>query len=113
MDELATLAQRIIAAPHATLGELVGDGPVQADATAPPTQWEGKATIYPKVDIGTLFDQVALQHADRTALVLGDQQLTTATLQQRVTRDQQRGLDRRGVRPGQPVGLCAWTGAST
>jgi amino acid adenylation domain-containing protein len=105
MDELATLAQRIIAAPHATLGELVGDGPVQADATAPPTQWEGKATIYPKVDIGTLFDQVAVQHGERTALVLGDQQLDYRTLQHRV-HAMSAALVQRGVRPGQPVGLC-------
>jgi amino acid adenylation domain-containing protein len=105
MLQLTELAQRIARSPNATIAELVGDGPLSNDAEFPPTKWAGAATNYPKVDVARLFHEVADQHADRQALVLGESSLSYRELNDRVAALSGH-LTQLGIRPGDPVGLC-------
>jgi amino acid adenylation domain-containing protein len=105
MDQLSTLVSRIAAAPSATIADLLGDTVLTGEQRMPLPEWTGRSVPYPKVDIATLFDEVAARHADRTAVELLDQRLTYAELQRRV-HDLSRALVHAGVKPGNPVGLC-------
>ncbi len=105
MDQLLLLVQRIITAPQSSLAELVSGEPLNADAVMPSNQWEGSSTAYPHSDVGSVFAEVAAAHAARTALVLGDATLAYKDLAARVDAAAM-ALVTRGVKPGQPVGIC-------
>lgn len=105
MDQLLLLVQRIIAAPQASLAELVGDEPIDQEVVMPSTQWEGRSTMYPRSDVGSVFREVAMANAASTALILGDQQLDYRSLAERVDAAAM-ALVARGVQPGRPIGIC-------
>lgn len=105
MDQLVALIQRVSAAPAAPIADLIGDAALVGEQQLPKPEWHGRATAYPKVDIGSLFDEVAAKHADRTAVELLDQKLSYRELQERV-HALSHALIGMGVRPGEPVGLC-------
>lgn len=105
MDQLVALIQRVSAAPSAPIADLIGDAALVGEQQLPKPEWHGRATAYPKVDIGSLFDEVAAKHADRTAVELLDQKLSYRELQERV-HALSNALIGMGVRPGEPVGLC-------
>ena len=105
MDQLIALIKRVSAAPSATIADLIGDTALVGEQQLPKPEWHGRATAYPKVDIGSLFDEVAVKHADRTAVELLDQKLDYRELQQRV-HALSSALINLGVKPGEPVGLC-------
>lgn len=105
MDQLVALIQRVSAAPSAPIADLIGDAALVGEQQLPKPEWHGRATSYPKVDIGSLFDEVAAKHADRTAVELLDQKLSYRELQERV-HALSNALIGMGVRPGEPVGLC-------
>jgi amino acid adenylation domain-containing protein len=105
MDQLVSLIKRVSAAPNATIADLISDAALVGEQQMPKPEWTGRATAYPKVDIGSLFDEVALKHADRTAVELLDQKLSYRELQQRV-HALSAALIGMGVKPGEPVGLC-------
>ncbi|MBK8226302.1 MAG: amino acid adenylation domain-containing protein [Flavobacteriales bacterium] len=105
MDQLNTLIKRVSAAPNATIADLVSEAAIVGEQQMPKPEWHGRATAFPKVDIGSLFDEVAAKHADRTAVELLDQKLDYRELQQRV-HALSSALINLGVKPGEPVGLC-------
>ena len=105
MDQLVSLIKRVSAAPNATIADLISDAALVGEQQMPKPEWTGRATAYPKVDIGSLFDEVAVKHADRTAVELLDQKLSYRELQQRV-HALSAALIGMGVKPGEPVGLC-------
>lgn len=105
MDQLVALIKRVSAAPSATIADLISDTAIVGEQQMPKPEWHGRATAYPKVDIGSLFDEVAARHADRTAVELLDQKLNYRELQQRV-HALSNALIGMGVKPGEPVGLC-------
>jgi amino acid adenylation domain-containing protein len=105
MDQLVALIQRVSAAPSAPIADLIGDAALVGELQMPKPEWHGRATAYPKVDIGSLFDEVATKHADRTAVELLDQKLNYRELQQRV-HAVSNALVSMGMKPGEPVGLC-------
>ncbi len=105
MAMLTTLAQRIATAPGATISDLLSEGALAGDQEMPPSDWIGKVTAFPKKDIGSLFDEVAKQYADNTAVELLDKKLNYRELQQRV-HALSSSLVELGVKPGDPVGLC-------
>ena len=105
MDQLIALIKRVSASPNATIADLVSDAAIAGEQQLPKPEWHGRATAYPKVDIGSLFDEVAAKHADRTAVELLDQKLDYRELQQRV-HALSSALINLGVKPGEPVGLC-------
>lgn len=105
MDQLIALIKRVSAAPSATIADLVSDAALVGEQQMPKPEWTGRATAYPKMDIGSLFDEVAAKHADRTAVELLDQKLSYRELQQRV-HALSSALINLGVKPGEPVGLC-------
>lgn len=107
MAGLMRLIERVVQAPGATIGTLLGDQPLDVAERMPPPEWDGLSPAYPRDrSIGDLFDAVAVKHAERTALTLGDERLTYRELQQRVHALADL-LRKEGVRPGDPVGLCA------
>lgn len=105
MDQLVALIKRVSAAPSATIADLIGDAAITGEQQLPKAEWHGRTTAYPKVDIGSLFDEVAAKHTDRTALELLDQKLNYRELHQRV-HALSNALVSLGVKPGEPVGLC-------
>lgn len=105
MDQLVALIKRVSAAPSATIADLISDAALVGEQQMPKPEWHGRATAYPKVDIGSLFDEVVAKHADRTAVELLDQKLNYHELQQRV-HALSNALIGMGVKPGEPVGLC-------
>ncbi len=105
MDQLIALIKRVNDSPNATIADLVSDTAIVGEQQMPKPEWHGRATVYPKVDIGSLFDEVAVKHADRTAVELLDQKLDYRELQQRV-HALSSALINVGVKPGEPVGLC-------
>jgi amino acid adenylation domain-containing protein len=105
MDQLIILVQRISKAPSAPIAELISESELTGEQQAPKPEWTGRAIAYPKVDIGSLFDEVAAKHADRAAVELLDQKLNYRELQQRV-HALSSSLIGMGVKPGEPVGLC-------
>ncbi len=105
MDQLVALIKRVSAAPSATIADLISDAALVGEQQMPKPEWHGRATAYPKVDINSLFDEVAAKHADRTAVELLDQKLNYRELQQRV-HALSNALIGMGVKPGEPVGLC-------
>jgi len=105
MDQLVALIKRVSAAPSATIADLISDAAIVGEQQMPKPEWHGRATAYPKADIGSLFDEVAAKHADRTAVELLDQKLNYHELQQRV-HALSNALIGLGVKPGEPVGLC-------
>ena len=105
MDQLIALIKRVNDSPNATIADLVSDTAIVGEQQMPKPEWHGRATVYPKVDIGSLFDEVAVKHADRTAVELLDQKLDYRELQQRV-HALSSALINLGVKPGEPVGLC-------
>ncbi|HRD53500.1 MAG TPA: amino acid adenylation domain-containing protein [Flavobacteriales bacterium] len=105
MDQLIALIKRVSAAPSAAIADLIGDAAITGEQQLPKPEWHGRATAYPKVDIGSLFDDMAAKHADRTAVELLDQKLNYRELQQRV-QALSNALVGMGVKPGEPVGLC-------
>ncbi len=107
MDELVRIAQRIATDPGATIEELIGDAALASDQALPPEEWIGRSSPYPaNKSISELFDQVVERHGDRTALELLDRKLSYHDLQHRAI-DLSARLMEAGVRPGDPVGLCA------
>ncbi|HNR56444.1 MAG TPA: condensation domain-containing protein, partial [Flavobacteriales bacterium] len=105
MDQLITLIERVSKSPAASIIDLIGDAHITGDQQLPDPSWTGRTTAFPKVDIGSLFDEVAMKHADRTALILVDQKLEYRELQRRV-HELSNALVHMGVKPGEPVGLC-------
>lgn len=105
MDQLITLIERVSKSPAAPIIDLIGDAPISGEQQMPDPAWIGRTTAFPKVDIGSLFDEVAAKHADRTALVLVEQKLDYRELQRRV-HNLSNTLVHLGVKPGEPVGLC-------
>jgi amino acid adenylation domain-containing protein len=105
MDQLITLIQRISAAPSATIADLIGDAAITGEQQLPKPEWHGRTTAYPKVDISSLFDEMAAKHVDRTAVELLEQKLNYRELKQRV-HALSNALVAAGVKPGEPVGLC-------
>ncbi|MCB9183925.1 MAG: amino acid adenylation domain-containing protein [Flavobacteriales bacterium] len=105
MDQLIALIERISKAPSAPIAELIGDAPITGEQQMPKAEWAGRAPAYPKVDIGSLFDEVAAKHTDRTAVELLDLKLDYREVQRRV-HALSNALVRMGVKPGEPVGLC-------
>lgn len=105
MDQLVALIKRVSAAPSATIADLISDAALVGEQQMSKPEWHGRATAYPKVDIGSLFDDVAAKHADRIAVELLDQKLNYRELQQRV-HALSNALIGLGVKPGEPVGLC-------
>ncbi|MBK8612082.1 MAG: amino acid adenylation domain-containing protein [Flavobacteriales bacterium] len=107
MSELQRIIQRLILNPTATIGELMGEQDLAGADELPTTEWLGRSPAYPRDrNIGELFDEVATRHAERTALTFVDARLTYRELQQRVHALAEK-LIAAGVRPGDPVGLCA------
>lgn len=107
MAGLMRIIERVVQAPEAGIGPLLSDQPLDVADRMPPPEWAGLSPAYPRDrSIGDLFDAVAVKHADRTALTLGDERLTYRDLQQRVHALADL-LRKEGVRPGDPVGLCA------
>ncbi len=107
MAELQRIVQRIVQEPDASIATILGDQPIGDPRQLPPAAWHGSSPAYPRDrTIGELFDATAIRHADRTALVLGTERLTYRELQQRVHALADL-LRKEGVRPGDPVGLCA------
>ncbi|MBK9699348.1 MAG: amino acid adenylation domain-containing protein [Flavobacteriales bacterium] len=105
MDQFVVLIKRVSMAPSAAIVDLIGDAALVGEQQPPKPEWHGRVTAYPKVDIGSLFDEVATKHADRTAVELLDQKLSYRELHQRV-RAVSSALMAMGVKPGEPVGLC-------
>ena len=105
MDQLIALVERISKAPSAPIIDLIGDAPLTGEQQMPEPAWTGRTTAFPKVDIGSLFDEVARKHVDRTALEMLDEKLDYRSLQERV-RGLSNALVHMGVKPGEPVGLC-------
>lgn len=105
MDQLITLIERVSKSPAAPIIDLIGEAPITGEQQMPDPAWIGRTTAFPKVDIGSLFDEVAAKHADRTALVLVEQKLDYRELQRRV-HNLSNALVHLGVKPGEPVGLC-------
>ncbi|MBL7939470.1 MAG: amino acid adenylation domain-containing protein [Flavobacteriales bacterium] len=105
MDQLVALIKRVSEAPSATIADLISDAALAGELQMPKPEWHGRATAYPKSDIGSLFDEVAVKHADRIAVELLDQKLNYRELQERV-HALSNALIAMGVKPGEPVGLC-------
>ncbi|HRH69953.1 MAG TPA: amino acid adenylation domain-containing protein [Flavobacteriales bacterium] len=105
MDQLVALIKRVSEAPSATIADLISDAALAGELQMPKPEWRGRATAYPKSDIGSLFDEVAAKHADRIAVELLDQKLNYRELQERV-HALSTALIAMGVKPGEPVGLC-------
>jgi amino acid adenylation domain-containing protein len=105
MDQFAALIDRVCADPSATIGQLAGDA-APGTAGLPPAEWAGHAPSYPRdAGIGQLFDAIAAEHGSRTALVMGEEELSYQDLQQRV-HALAAHLLQQGVKAGDPVGLC-------
>lgn len=105
MDQFVVLIKRVSTAPSASIADLIGDAALVGEQQSPKPEWHGRVTAFPKVDIGSLFDEVAAKHADRTAVELLDQKLSYRELQHRV-HALSSALMAMGVKPGEPVGLC-------
>lgn len=107
MTEFQHLVQRIIAEPAASIGTLLSGEALPGNEQLPPVEWSGASPSYPSTQsIGALFDDIAHRFAERTALTHVDQRLTYRELQQRVNALASM-LQKEGVRPGDPVGICA------
>lgn len=107
MDELVRIIARIVQNPTATIADLVADTSLGDDAGLPPDNWQGLSPPYPRdKSIAQLWDETVALYADGTALEIADQRLTYAELDQRVNALCAMLLDH-GVKPGDPVGLCA------
>ncbi|MCC6541847.1 MAG: amino acid adenylation domain-containing protein [Flavobacteriales bacterium] len=105
MDQLILLVERISKAPSAPIADLIGDASITGEQQMPRPEWAGRTKAYPKSDIGSIFDDVARKHPDRTAVELLDQRIDYRELQRRV-HGLSTALVDMGVRPGEPVGLC-------
>ena len=107
MNELTRIAQRIGTNAAASIEDLISDTALASDQALPPEEWIGEATDYPRdKGIAQLFDEVVARFGDRTALELVDRKLSYHELQLKVN-DLAAQLIASGVKPGDPVGLCA------
>jgi len=101
------LIQRVAHDPSATIAELIAEHHVGATDQLPPTDWAGVSPAYPSDrSVGALFDEVATRFPERTAITFVDERVTYRQLQQRVHALAE-VLQKHGVKPGDPVGLCA------
>ncbi|MCW5557073.1 MAG: amino acid adenylation domain-containing protein [Verrucomicrobiae bacterium] len=105
MDRFATLIGRITSHPDATVADLTGDAPLEGTGRMPPPEWLGTFNDYPKVDIPTLFEEVAGRYPDHVAVERLEERLTYRQLRERV-RILSNTLVDLGVKPGDPVGVC-------
>ena len=106
MDELARLIQRIAINPAASIGDLVGDGPLTAERQLPPEGWLGASPDYPRdKSIGRLWDEVVIRFGDRTAVEFVEERVTYTQLDRRVHAIAT-ALLAAGVKSGDPVTLC-------
>jgi amino acid adenylation domain-containing protein len=105
MRELSALAARVITAPTATIGDLVGEGPVAGEKELPPASWAGTVSSIPDLSVGELFERISSDHPDRTSVEFVDRKMTYAELNEHVLALAAQ-LITKGVRPGDPVGLC-------
>ena len=69
------------------------------------TQWSGGPSPYPHAAIDELFDRVTAQYPDRVAVEMDQEKLSYAALQGHVN-TLAAELAKRGLRHGEPVGVC-------
>jgi len=105
MDQLAALIEHVGTTPEASIHELTGKKTRAEAPMFPPAEWLGTFNDYPKVDIPTLFTQVADQYPDNVAVELGNEKLSYAELRVHVN-ILAAELAKRGLRHGEPVGVC-------
>jgi amino acid adenylation domain-containing protein len=107
MAQFQLLVQRVAQDPGATIGELLAEDQVGGTDQLPPSDWLGASPDYPRNrSVGALFDEVAARFPERTVITFLDERVTYRQLQQRVHALAEL-LRKEGVRPGDPVGLCA------
>lgn len=106
MWEFSKVVSRIIVNSTLPIGLLAGGTEPSAEQSMAPEPWHGVSMPYPRESsIDALFDEVAVQYADRTALVSAQGELTYRELRTRMLA-LAGALHAEGVRPGDPVGLC-------
>jgi amino acid adenylation domain-containing protein len=103
VQDFHLLLKGIVADPARSIRELVL--PLTIGPQLPPAEWSGTFNNYPKVDIPTLFEQVAGQYPDNVAVELEDEKITYAELLKQ-SATLAHALVGMGVRPGDPVGVC-------
>ncbi|MGZ4122977.1 MAG: non-ribosomal peptide synthetase, partial [Tumebacillaceae bacterium] len=105
VEHFKQLLTSIVATPESTIAEL----PLlpQAEQQQVLVAFNDTTTAYPKeAAIHQLFEEQAANNPDAIALVYGDQELTYRELNERANR-LARHLQKLGVGPDLPVGICA------
>lgn len=106
MDDLTLLLARINTDPTATIGTLLGNERIAGEQDPPDPKWEGVAgDIELAKGIAARFDEVAVEHSESVALSFLEKEVTYRELKQRVHALAAQ-LEKRGIRTGEPVGLC-------
>lgn len=105
MKDLRGIIERAHAAPTQRIATLIAPPAVDPKAELPPAVWSGSITPYPREAMDVLFDRICDKHPDSVAVELKDQRVTYAEL--RRTADLLAAeLVARGLKPGEPVGIC-------
>ncbi len=104
MSELEAIITQVKIDPSVRIGQLTEQLPTKVDGPLPPDEWIGTSTGNHR-SIVALFDDTVRAHGSRLALELGDKSLTYSELAQQVEVIEAL-LRSKGIRPGEPVGLC-------
>ncbi|WP_193197373.1 non-ribosomal peptide synthetase [Nostoc sp. MG11] len=104
IGHLLTLLQGIVALPHRSAGELPLLTPAEQDLLL--VEWNATQAVHPiNYCIHQLFEQQVEKTPESVAVVYDNQQLTYLELNQRANKLAHH-LQRLGVKPNVPVGIC-------
>lgn len=103
--DLQGIIERAHAAPSQRIAALVSPPSMSTDAPLPPRTWSGGLSPYPHEAMDALFDRMCDRHPDAIAVEINDQRVTYAELR-KLSDALAAELVHRGLRHGEPVGIC-------
>lgn len=104
MRDLQGIIERAHTAPTQRIATLVAP-PAATNAPLPPKTWNGGPSPYPKEPMDVLFDRKCDRSPDSIAVEIGDQRVTYAELR-KMANTLAAELAHRGLKHGEPVGIC-------
>ncbi len=105
MRDLQGIIERAHAAPSQRIAALVSPAPLDKDAPLPPKGWNGGLSPYPHEAMDALFERMCDRYPDSIAVEINDQRITYARLRKLVD-TLAAELAARGLKQGDPVGIC-------
>ncbi|MBL0044992.1 MAG: amino acid adenylation domain-containing protein [Flavobacteriales bacterium] len=105
MSDVQYLIESAHADPTQHISALFAGLKHKANEPMPPAEWSGQPSAYPRVAMDVLFDQMCEQYPERIAVEIGEERITYKELQA-LSNALAAELVRRGLKHGEPVGLC-------